>query len=721
MSTTLLLKYQSPLSAAVAITGVSACNSANSKVAMEVSKADAVPVLEVTTGGVTEKILGNVMIARFLCRHANQLMKGALDLFGATPLESTQIDHFLELADRELHRKERLPELLESLNEHLALRTVLVGNAFSLADAAAWGAIQANVRWAPMSKTVTKDFPHVARWLSFLETTPGTTVHGAKQILNNVKDQNQAKKEESSKKGSFDIDLPGATMGNVVVRFPPEPSGYLHIGHAKAVMLNQYFAKTFQGKLILRFEDTNPSKEKEEFVENIISDLNTLRIDYTGPTYTSDYFDLIISLCEKLLKEGKAFVDPTPQEEMKEERFNMIESKYRNKSVEENFRLWELMKKGDEEGLKCCVRAKVNMQSVNGCMRDPAIFRCNVTPHQRTGEKYKVYPTYDFACPIVDSIEGVTHTLRTIEYHDRNEQFDWMCDALGIRRPYIWDYSRLNMVSTVMSKRKLQWFVDQGLVEGWFDPRFPTVQGILRRGLAVETLAEFMVLQGASKNINFMEWDKLWSMNRARFEPVAPRYTALYDNNKVAFTLSNGPAVPENHVCPLHQKNSAVGVKSITRSNVIYLEQADALTLKEGEELTLMTWGNAIVRNIKKDAAGVIVSMDGELNPNGDVKKTALKATWLGLEKPSDLVPIKFVDYGHLITVKKVEEDMNIQDCINKDSKKEYTGAGELCMRNVKKGDVIQVQRKGFYICDAPYMGPSKPLVLFSIPDGKLK
>ena len=316
--------------------------------------------------------------------------------------------------------------------------------------------------------------------------------------------------------------LDGATEGNVVTRFPPEASGYLHIGHAKAAMLNNHFARSYKGKLIMRFDDTNPAKENAEFEKVILQDLKLLGIQYDMFSHTSDHFDKMLQLMEKMIKDGKAYVDMTPAEELAQQRLAMQKSRFRDQSVEENLRLWEEMKNGTDTGVKCIVRAKIDYASTNGAMRDPTMYRCKPEEHVRTGTKYKVYPTYDFACPIVDSIEGVTHALRTTEYHDRDEQYAWVCKALGIREPMIKDFSRLNMVYTVMSKRQLTKFVERGLVDGWSDPRFPTVRGMLRRGMTVEGLTSFILAMGSSRSNAQMEWDKIWATNKKVIDPVAP-------------------------------------------------------------------------------------------------------------------------------------------------------------------------------------------------------
>lgn len=284
-------------------------------------------------------------------------------------------------------------------------------------------------------------------------------------------------------------------MGRVVTRFPPEPSGYLHIGHAKAALLNYELATRYKGRLIVRFDDTNPAKEKQEFVDAILEDLKTLGVKHTPPvTYSSDHFEYLEDSCTDMIKAGLAYVDFTDIAEMREQRAKGVEGACRNQTIEENLGLWDEMRRGTPLGQKCVVRAKIAMNHRNTSMRDPAMYRCNLTPHHRTGSKFKVYPTYDFTCPLIDSLEvchlpshwhhwltclnvqGVTHALRTIEYRDRNEQYEWFCNALSLRQPVVIDFARMNLVYTVLSKRKLQRLVDTGIVTGWDDPRFPTVE-----------------------------------------------------------------------------------------------------------------------------------------------------------------------------------------------------------------------------------------------------
>lgn len=340
---------------------------------------------------------------------------------------------------------------------------------------------------------------------------------------------------------NFENVLPNAVKGKVVTRFPPEPSGYLHIGHAKAAMLNFHYSKIYEGKMILRFDDTNPAKEKDEYVENIKYDLKSMEIIPDKVTHTSDHFDVLMEWMTKLIKEGKCYCDDTIQEVMRDERMKGIASKNRDNTPEKNLEIWEKMclKNAPEEVKNFCVRGKIDYKHKNKCLRDPVFYRFSDQCHHRVGDKYKVFPTYDFCCPIVDHIEGVTHTLRTNEYADRIPMYKWVLEACGLPMNEIYEYSRLNMIHTVLSKRNLRWFVQNNQVDGWNDPRFPTVQGILRKGLTVKTLKDFMMAQGPSKNANCQEWDKLWAMNRNNIDPISKRLFAVSFENKAEVFIEN--------------------------------------------------------------------------------------------------------------------------------------------------------------------------------------
>uniref|UniRef100_A0A673KS25 glutamate--tRNA ligase n=1 Tax=Sinocyclocheilus rhinocerous TaxID=307959 RepID=A0A673KS25_9TELE len=655
-------------------------------------------------------------ITRYLARVAP-----ALGLYGSNMMEQTEVDHWLEFSARRLCGQSDLSSALGDLDKALALRTFLVGHSVTLADLCVWAALKGNGE----SQAKPNSYPHLCRWFLFLSSQVPFSSVGSKWAskISAIK-ATPVEKEKKQDLGKF-VELPGAEMGKVVVRFPPEASGYLHIGHAKAALLNQHYQVNFKGKLIMRFDDTNPEKEKEDFEKVILEDVAMLQIKPDQFTYTSDHFPTILRMGEKLLQEGKAYIDDTPPDAMKQEREQRVESRNRSNSVEKNLQMWEEMKKGTVFGQTCCMRAKIDMNSNNGCLRDPTLFRCKNAPHPRTSNTYKVYPTYDFACPIVDSIEGVTHALRTTEYHDRDEQFYWVIDALGLRKPYIWEYARLNLNNTLLSKRKLTWFVDQGYVDGWDDPRFPTVRGVLRRGMTVEGLKQFISAQGGSRSVVNMEWDKIWAFNKKVIDPIAPRYTALLSSQFVPVCISE--AKEEMKEVAKHPKNADVGMKQVWYGPKVLIEGADAETFTEGETVTFINWGNVIITKIHRDASGAITSLDGHLNlENTDYKKTT-KITWLAESSCAPLVPTVCVNYQHLITKPVLGKDDDFKDYINKNSKIEEKMLGDPCLKDLKKGDIIQLQRRGFYICDQPYEPISphsckeSPCVLLYIPDGHTK
>lgn len=513
------------------------------------------------------------------------------------------------------------------------------------------------------------------------------------------------------------LHLTDAVEGKVVTRFPPEASGFLHIGHAKAALINRMLADKYKGTMLFRFDDTNPSKEKEHFEEAIQDDLKTLGVSFDkGPTYSSDYMDLMIEKAEYLIKERLAYCDQTPREEMQKCRFDGIPTKYRNTPVEENLRLWKEMLAGSEEGQITCLRAKISIDDTNKAMRDPVMFRVNLDSHSRQGSKYKAYPTYDFCCPIIDSVEGVTHALRTNEYHDRNDQYYWFCEALNIRKPIIEDFSRLNMEYTVMSKRKLTQLVCTGVVDGWDDPRFPTVRALTRRGMSVDALRQFVADQGMSKTVNFMEWSKIWFYNCQILDPITPRYTAVSNTLKVRCTVEGQPHL-QTQKKPIHKKNLGLGEKIYYISDVILLESEDVALIKEGDEVTLMDWCNAYINNIKvSPESGLPTEATVVLHPQGDVKKTKFKFTWIA--ESSNSVHLTLREYDNILTKKKPDPEDKLDDLIAPVSIFSQEALGEEAMGELKKGDTVQIERRGYYIVDVDD-GAHKTLIY--IPDGRDK
>lgn len=418
-----------------------------------------------------------------------------------------------------------------------------------------------------------------------------------------------------------------------------------------------------------------------------------------------------------MIKDGLAYMDDTDQEVMKSERMAMKESKYRNTTVDENLVLFNNMCSGKPEFKSWCMRGKIDMTSKNGTLRDPVLFRSNETPHHRTGTKYKAYPTYDFACPLVDSLEGVTHALRTTEYDDRNVMYEWMQKAMKLKhKTNIKTFGKMNFVHTVLSKRKLNWFVENKKVEGWFDPRFPTIQGTIRRGVDVDALKSFVISQGASRRVITMEWDKFWSDNKMVLEQKAPRYMGVNTPGHVEVTLENVPAEITAHSVPLFPLLPEKGSRVCRRYNVVYIDQEDAASVKEGDEVTFLRWGNMRITAIEKDGDKV-KTIRATHDPEATNFSKTRKMTWLAAVP--DCVECTLVSYDHLITKAKLEDGDVFQDFINPETKFESAALCDPCLRNVNAGDVIQLERKGFYRVDKAYGGPGKPAVLITIPDGK--
>ncbi|XP_044489937.1 glutamate--tRNA ligase, cytoplasmic-like [Mangifera indica] len=675
------------------------------------------------------KLHGTYVLLRYLGRVAK--------LYGQNACESGEVDEWLEYV-LVFSSGSEFENACNYVDKYLEKRTFVVGQCLTIADIAVWSALAGTgQRWESLRKS--KKYQNLVRWFNSISTEYSDSLNEVtatyvgkkavgKPVAAKSKEQQGVQQSRSvnadvSEKGkagsrpSFEVDLPDAEIGKVRLRFAPEPSGYLHIGHSKAALLNQYFAQRYQGQLIVRFDDTNPAKESNEFVDNLLKDIQTLGIKYEEVTYTSDYFPDLMQMAENLIRQGKAYVDDTPREQMQKERMDGIESRCRSNSVEENMKLWKEMILGSERGVQCCLRGKLDMQDPNKSLRDPVYYRCNPLPHHRIGSKYKLYPTYDFACPFVDAKEGITHALRSSEYHDRNAQYHRIQEDMGVKKVHIYEFSRLNMVYTLLSKRKLLWFVQNGKVDGWDDPRFPTVQGIVRRGLKVEALIQFILEQGASKNLNLMEWDKLWTINKKIIDPVCPRHTAVIEERHVLLTLTNGPDEPFVRIIPRHKKFEGAGEKATTYTKRIWIDQADAASISVDEEITLMDWGNAIVKEISRDQDGHVTQLTGILHLEGSVKTTKLKLTWL--PETNELVNLTLMGFDYLITKKKLEEGEDFLDVLNPCTKTETLAIGDSNMRNLKQGEILQLERKGYYRCDVPFTRPSKPVVLFAIPDGR--
>mmetsp|Transcript_26834 Transcript_26834/g.39710 ORF Transcript_26834/g.39710 Transcript_26834/m.39710 type:complete len:877 (-) Transcript_26834:144-2774(-) len=633
-------------------------------------------------------------------------------------LVNTWVDYAQSLQQMPTTQTERAVKM--TLDHNFSNRTYLVGESLTFADVAVFAALGFPSQATDLQNLLVncfKDSNTAQRWLKMVADHPA--VLEATQLALGSSQEAAFGDEVEPLASGMNL-LEGGVVGRVVTRFPPEPSGYLHIGHGKAVLLNDYYARRYRGRLIVRFDDTNPSKEKDEYQTSIIQDLAKLGVNGDLVTFTSDYFDTIKEYAIQLIKEGKAYMDDTPQEQMKEERMARQESKHRNSQTEaEALEYFKMMCSGSEEGSAWCLRAKIDMSSVNGTMRDPVLYRQNTAAaHHRTGTRYKAYPTYDLACPLVDSIEGVTHALRTTEYNDRDEQYAWLQNALRVpRKVRIHAFSRVNFNYTVMSKRKLTWFVNEGLVEGWDDARFPTVRGVVRRGIDIQALRDFMYGQGASRNIVQMDWSKFWAENKKYIDKVAKRYMAIASSGeeRTELTITTGPSIESYSYLKTayHPKDPALGQRVIRIANKVWLEVGDAKNMVVGEEFVLVRWGVMKVTAVNDN--GLVA----DFIPNGDFKAAKKKISWIAAVPENTRCVL--TEFDNLIKKEKLEEDDVLTDCLTEVTKAESTVEGDALLKTLAKGDIIQLERRGYYRVDQPYRSPEKPVVLFMVPDGKSK
>ncbi|OCF43000.1 glutamate-tRNA ligase [Kwoniella heveanensis CBS 569] len=606
--------------------------------------------------------------------------------------------------------------VLDALDDYLAYRTYFAGPKFGFGDATIWGTIRGNSSAIGSIKKPGR--PHLARWFNHVETLPVpiAALEAFRQARSEMDKGKKIKRLET-----VDVVLPNAVKGKVVVRFAPEPSGFLHIGHLKAAILNRFLADQYQGKFILRFDDTNPLKEEGEFEDAIMEDLKMIEIGFDKVVHTSDHFDKIQQYTEQLIRQGDAFMDDTDSETVKEQRRAVIPSKNRDASIEDNLARFKEMLSGSEEGKKWSLRAKIDYQHKNGTMRDPVVYRYVEGSHHITGTKYRAYPMYDLACPIIDHLDGVTHALRANEYYARHEQYQWFLAKLGFPKIEIFDFSRVDFVYTVLSKRKLKYLVEKGVVSGWDDPRFPTVRGIRSRGMTVQGLKNYILGQGASQAVLQLEWDGIWSVNKKVIDPIAPRYWAIAEDKLVNVTVKGWDKGVEVQEKPLHKKNPELGNKKMIISDKLIVEQEDAASFGDNEEITAMDWGNVFVSSKTVGPSGEVESLEFTPHLEGDFKKTSKKVTWLSA--PTDahpLVPVTLIEYDYLITKKKLEEGDNLEDIVNPKTEYRTKALASKEVENLKKWDIIQFERKGYYICQGTKDEEGR-LQFGFIPDGRLQ
>ncbi|EAY01944.1 hypothetical protein TVAG_047990 [Trichomonas vaginalis G3] len=562
----------------------------------------------------------------------------------------------------------------------------VVGNEFTLADIAVYAAIQ-------------KSGLEVSNnWYNTVAANPMIKrYHSSVNAEQNKK--TAAKKAEAPKE-------------KVCTRFAPEPSGYLHIGHAKAALASEMYTRSRGGEFILRFDDTNPKNESAEFEEIIKKDLELLDIKFDRCERTSDYIPIIIEKLVDFIKQGKAYVDDTPADVISEQRLKLQPSVHRDDTVEQNLAAWEEMLKRTEHGLKCVVRAKIDYQSKNGVMRDPVIARhIENGYHPKTGTKYPVFPVYDFACPIVDSLAGVTHAMRSWEYTDRDHLYYYFIDALHLRKVKIISFSRLSFTHTALGKRHLRKLVAEHLAEGWDDPRFPTVRGLRRRGLIPDTLKQFCQAQGASATQNMHEWGKLWSLNRAIIQPSSPRVMSIAPESAVKLYIEGAP---EGVVtCNVNDKVKTLGTKELATGPNVLIEEEDAKLLQVGGKACLLHWNTFTVTDIQKDGEKIVEVKAKWLGDN-DFKSTK-KLNWIVADKA---VEITMREWNYLIEEPIYNPEMDITKAICKVPFADTKLLVDASINNIKQGQILQLERRADCIVDKIEDGK---YMVFLIPTGTIR
>ena len=514
----------------------------------------------------------------------------------------------------------------------------------------------------------------------------------------------------------IDEDLASGKHQRVHTRFPPEPNGYLHIGHAKSICLNFGLAKEYNGLCNLRFDDTNPVKEDVEYVDSIKADVEWLGFKWEGePRYASDYFDALYGYAIELIKKGLAYVDELSPEEMREYRGTLTEpgknSPYRDRSVEENLALFERMKNGEFAEGTLSLRAKIDMASPFMVMRDPVIYRIKFASHHQTGDKWCIYPMYDFTHCISDAIERITHSLCTLEFQDNRRLYDWVLENISIERPlpHQYEFSRLNLESTLTSKRKLLKLVNEGIVDGWNDPRMPTISGLRRRGYTPASLREFCRRIGVTKQDNVVEYSALESCIRDDLNQNAPRAMAVIDPVRVVIENFEGE---EMLSAPNHPNRPELGERQLPFTKEIYIDRADFREeankqykrLVLGKEVRLRNAYVIKAERVEKDANGEITTIFCTYDPEtlgknpADGRKVKGVIHWVSATHNH---PAEFRLYERLFTVPNPGAEENIESVLNPTSLVVKHGFVEQNLGNAEAEKGYQFEREGYFCADS--------------------
>ena len=525
----------------------------------------------------------------------------------------------------------------------------------------------------------------------------------------------------------IDKDLAEGVNTEVHTRFPPEPNGYLHIGSAKAIWINAYTAEKYHGKFNLRYDDTNPAREDDEYVQSILQDIRWLGFEPNGGIfYGSDYFDKCYEYAEKLIMDGKAYVDDLTREEMQEYRGNDAgkpsrPSPYRDRSVEENLDLFRRMRAGEfEDGAKT-LRAKIDLASPNMNMRDPAIYRIKHVSHHRQGDKWCIYPLYDFAHPIQDALEGITYSCCSIEFADHRPLYDWVVENVGFKnpRPHQYEFARLNVTHTVMSKRYLRMLVETGVVDGWDDPRMPTLSGMRRRGYTPSSIIEFIKTAGVSKAYSIVDVELLEHCIRDELNRTAQRRMAVIDPVKVV-VLNYPDDKTEYFEVANNVNDPEAGTRKVEFSRELYIEREDFAAVPPPKFFRMKPEGD-----VRLMGAYIVKCVGYETDETGKVTEIAVTADLeTGNAMPADGRKIKgtihWVSaksavtadvrmYGRLFSeanMVTLPEGKDYNDFLDPDSVKEYKGAKlEASLGEAGENERFQFVRSGYFIRDSKNPG----------------
>ena len=520
-------------------------------------------------------------------------------------------------------------------------------------------------------------------------------------------------------------DLETGKHDHIITRFPPEPNGYLHIGHAKSICLNFGLAKEFNGTVNMRFDDTNPLKEDEEYVNSIKNDIEWLGFKWNNLYFASDYFDEMYNRAVLLIKKGKAYVDDLSADEIRETRGTLTEpgkeSPYRNRSIEENLDLFERMKNGEFANGEKVLRAKIDMSSPNINFRDPVIYRISHASHHNTGDKWCIYPMYSFAHPLEDAIEGITHSICTLEFVDQRPLYDWVvreCEMEKVPRQI--EFARLNLTNTVMSKRKLKLLVDEGITDGWDDPRMPTISGVRRRGYTPESIRNFCAEIGVSKADSKVDSQLFDHFLREDLQPKAPLAMGILNPLKLVITN-----YPENQIEMIEleniAKNEEAGTREVPFGREVYIERDDFMEepvpkyrrFFPGNEVRLKGAYFVKCTDVIKDENGNVVEIHGTYDPETKSgsgftgRKVKGTVHWV---EASTAVPCQFRLFEPLILDDAPEnEGKHFLDQINPNSLNILEGFVEpTAIKDAKPLDKFQFVRNGFFSVDTKYTTPEK-------------